>query len=488
MNQEIVTFAEVNKFHVDKLYVDKFWNNINNKHWLYVDEELIKWVGYKESNGKFKYIDLIKKNFKNGEEFKIYDYDELTQIFHSPRGENEKNEEILRFKDKLTNVHNRTQHLIISPRCFKKSLMMIKTKRANEIRDYYVDVEELCIEFNKYLIASKNKELEIKNDENNKIKKDSINLIKNNEFRTQSLIDSYIGKPVVYLTAVDKDIIKFGYSNRSDGKIKEHMRFFESFDILFIQECYNNKLIENKIKFYAKSNDKLISKNIKEKNITELIQVDNEFTLNKLIETIKYEIKQQKINDIENYKRMELENVELQEKVKNMGKELELTDLILKNKDSEIKLLEMTILNKDNEIKLNSINKELCNKNIECDILSYKLRISELELQLSKKINNNLYNTTTPEITQSVIPKQNKNVTIVKKYIEENLVELTDNCVSTDDIYNDFVNWCTTNKIYTTITAKGPLTTVIIANSNFKSYRKKECGIRTNSLLHCKFV
>ena len=139
-------------YNLDKLYVDKFWNNINHKHWLYVDEELISWMGFNKSNGRQKYVDIIKDNFKFNEEFKTYDYDELTNVFHSPVRVNEINKEILRYKDKLTNVHNRTIHLIISPRCFKKSLMMIKTKRANEIRDYYVDVEELCLEFNKYLI------------------------------------------------------------------------------------------------------------------------------------------------------------------------------------------------------------------------------------------------------------------------------------------------------------------------------------------------
>ena len=37
-----------------------------------------------------------------------------------------------------------TLHIIISPKCFKKSLMMIKTEKANKIRDYYVDLEDIC--------------------------------------------------------------------------------------------------------------------------------------------------------------------------------------------------------------------------------------------------------------------------------------------------------------------------------------------------------
>ena len=38
--------------------------------------------------------------------------------------------------------------------------MMIRTEKANSIRDYYVDIEEICLEFNKFLLETKNKELE----------------------------------------------------------------------------------------------------------------------------------------------------------------------------------------------------------------------------------------------------------------------------------------------------------------------------------------
>ena len=73
---------------------------------------------------------------------------------------NENNKEILEFKDKLKDFHNRTIHLILSPKCFKKSLMMIRTEKANSIRDYYVDIEEVCLEFNKFLLEESKISLE----------------------------------------------------------------------------------------------------------------------------------------------------------------------------------------------------------------------------------------------------------------------------------------------------------------------------------------
>jgi hypothetical protein len=44
MNQEIIEFASKNSIAIDKIYVDKFWNSIDRKHWLYVDDELIDWM------------------------------------------------------------------------------------------------------------------------------------------------------------------------------------------------------------------------------------------------------------------------------------------------------------------------------------------------------------------------------------------------------------------------------------------------------------
>ncbi len=111
-------FITNNNYNINKLYVDRFWGNIDKNIWIYIDENLINWIGYNNINGKQKYIDIIKKNFEENIDYKIYNYNEINEIFHSPQGVNEINKEILQFKDKITNnLHNRTQHIILSPRC-----------------------------------------------------------------------------------------------------------------------------------------------------------------------------------------------------------------------------------------------------------------------------------------------------------------------------------------------------------------------------------
>ena len=139
MSNDLQTFVNIYNCQINKIYVDKFWNNINNKRWLYIDDEVIEWIGYRKENGKSKYINIVKENFKENIDYKTYTYEQINTIFHYPLGGNENNKEILEHKDKITNIHNRTVHLILSPKCFKKSLMMIRTGKANKIRDYYID-------------------------------------------------------------------------------------------------------------------------------------------------------------------------------------------------------------------------------------------------------------------------------------------------------------------------------------------------------------
>ena len=131
-NKELNNYITTYYNQIDNIYIDKFWNSINNKYWIYVDDLLIEWVGYKkDSCGKQKYTNIIKDNFKENIDYKTYNYGDINKIFHLSTEINENDKEILTFKDKLNVIHNRTIHLILSPKCFKKSLMMIKTEKAN---------------------------------------------------------------------------------------------------------------------------------------------------------------------------------------------------------------------------------------------------------------------------------------------------------------------------------------------------------------------
>ncbi|KAG4044307.1 hypothetical protein PC123_g20235 [Phytophthora cactorum] len=56
--------------------------------------------------------------------------------------------------------HNKTRHLLVSPDCFKQSLMMLEMSRAKEIRRYYVALEKIFKSYIRYCNAYTARQLE----------------------------------------------------------------------------------------------------------------------------------------------------------------------------------------------------------------------------------------------------------------------------------------------------------------------------------------
>ena len=343
-NKELNNYITTYYNQIDNIYIDKFWNSINNKHWIYVDDLLIEWVGYKkDSCGKQKYTNIIKENFKENIDYKTYNYDDINKIFHLSPEINENYKEILTFKDKLNVIHNRTIHLILSPKCFKKSLMMIKTEKANSIRDYYVDIEEICLEFNKFLLGNKEQELENKNQE-----------LENKDLESKkkveiTLRDSFNKRCVIYLIKViidDEIIYKFGYTDDIVTRLRTHKNHIgDDIELIYCIESKDNKMLERLLIDYLEQYKFRIKRIINDRQQTELLKVnDIQMIKNKLIELN---------NDVENEKLLIV-------KLKNKIIDLE---------NENVKLKQQLLL-KDDEI-VNKLKNKI--ENLEKELLDYKL-------------------------------------------------------------------------------------------------------------------
>lgn len=73
---------------------------------------------------------------------------------------------------------NKTKHLIVSPDCFKQSLMMLRTDKAKEIKKYYIELEKIF----KFYLQYQTKYQELKN----------LNI--NNELQEEKQKNSYLNK------------------------------------------------------------------------------------------------------------------------------------------------------------------------------------------------------------------------------------------------------------------------------------------------------
>ena len=337
------------KYDTKNIYINKFWDNIEHDKWIYIDNELILWLDYKDiKRGKDSICKILKRHFKEFDDYKILNNSEFIledflDAIAASRNITEDNR----------GIHNK-QYIITSPDCFKELCMHVGTSRSKEIKRYYIELEKVF----KFYLQYQSKYQELKNIEINKTLKE---ISKNHSVMTENMIISYRGKTVLYLARIGPNEIKFGITNKIEERIKTHNRNFDIFEIIFVTICYNNKEIETLLKEYVRENNRLFNKTINGNNYTELINIDNDFTIDMIINKIKNECKiQYNYNDLQNSYNDLQKNYEILYKIE---KEL---------KYNNIKLNEENIRLNNNIINLNDTIYELEYKN---DELTDKLNL-----------------------------------------------------------------------------------------------------------------
>jgi len=188
--------------------------NCNAQEDFVIDLDTVwKWVGFSRK-GHAKTV--FQKNFIENIDYKVVHLISASaEIKKNGRGGDRKSEQIL-----------------MTVRTFKKFCMKSKTKKADEIHDYYIQLEELVQE----LVEEESQELRerltasIKHKENN-------------------ILTNFEDKPVVYVGYIDTNLVKFGYSNNIKQRIKKHRREIKpDFTFEYVYESYYNREIEKKIK------------------------------------------------------------------------------------------------------------------------------------------------------------------------------------------------------------------------------------------------
>ena len=142
----IFEFAKEIDHDVNELNGDEFWNSIESYKWIYIDNDVLIWIGYPKfeiKKNKQNYIKLLNKQFDEGIEYKYINNKEFKEIYLGT---------IVSPRTIDINTHNKTKHLIVSPDCFKESLMMLKTDIAKNIRKLYISNGKLFKSYYKYII------------------------------------------------------------------------------------------------------------------------------------------------------------------------------------------------------------------------------------------------------------------------------------------------------------------------------------------------
>ena len=231
---------------------------------------------------------------------------------------------------------------------FKKFCLKAGTKKADEIHDYFIKLEELL--------------LETLQEESFELKEQLTNLSFQTEkekeiLKEKTLLDQFpINTQCIYIGLVDnktlgipgskmyqETVIKFGQSNNLIERVKTHKKTYDNFRLYNAFKVKNKIEIENCIKKHPILKNRVRNIVINDISHRELIALDNDnFTIEKVEQIIKEIIKENEYN-VENYNLILKKNEELQNQIYKLNDELTEKSKLIDNNSKKIQNLEYDV-------------------------------------------------------------------------------------------------------------------------------------------------
>ncbi len=347
-----------------QLFVANFYCylNYNSKTDFVVNLDRIwKWMGYSrveeckrpliknfKENVDYKIEKVSKIYFpqESGEKNTDHKTEKVSKIYLSADA-GEKNESCEEDQENRETRGRQAEYITLTINCFKKLCLKSKTFKADQIHDYYVNLEELMNE----LVSEQTTELQLKL----QIQQEKIQ-IQQEEFKElneKALIDAYRNKKVVYLAytenGINGNIVKFGMTKDISDRIMRHRSIFPDFKLLYVIETIYNRELETLIKQHFK--EFIFPKTYKDTKQTELIHLNYKLTIHKVYKQV-IELKESlQSGDI--IEKLILKNDDLENKlneIKNTSSSELVVKLLCENEQLSKKLYEIKEQNATNEM------------------------------------------------------------------------------------------------------------------------------------------
>jgi hypothetical protein len=359
INNEILSVKDILKavnYNVNDIYIDKFWDSIQNDKWIYIDNVMLSWMGYNRNEikkNKQDYMNLLKENFEEHIEYKILNSKEFVNISKS---------QTLALDNTEINNHNKVKHLIVLPDCFKESLMLLKTEKSKNIKKYYVEIEKIFRFYLKY----QNEYQKLK------LKKELLDNIKNTKLEKHLyLIEKFNYKQCVYVIEVtvikneiETKLIKIGSTKHIHDRILAMNTAYSCKCILLdIYECTSNyREIEQSILSNKEIKQNLYKEKINNVMPKEIVQLSEIFNYDQLIQIIKDNIK--KIVYLNPFQLLEKQKMDLVNRLLDNGYNPNLFEnftinIITKNENSINNINETNLICKNCKNLKNTIKQEI---------------------------------------------------------------------------------------------------------------------------------
>lgn len=327
-----------------QLFLSSFYCYLNYdpKNDFVIDlDDVWKWLGFSQ---KIKAKQLLEKNFVINKDYIKSLYLQVKQSEQTKGGQNR---EIF-----MLNIDT-----------FKKFCLKACTKKADEIHDYFIKLEEIIHlvieeEANDLKLQLENEKTKLENEktklENEKTKLK--NMIQNvdkekEELKEKTLLEQFpLNTQCIYIGLIDnktkvtnETIIKFGQSNNLSERVKVHKKTYENFRLYAAFKVKNKIEIENYIKNHELLKNRLRIVTINDIAHRELIALnDTDFTIDNIEQYIKDIIKEHEYN-IENYNLLLKKNEDLQNEIYKLKDEINEQSKMIEKNNKKINKLEYDV-------------------------------------------------------------------------------------------------------------------------------------------------
>jgi hypothetical protein len=338
-----------------QLFVGSFYCYLNYDKTLdfVVDlDNVWKWLGFTQ---KFNAIRMIEKHFKID-----IDYKNLAPQVGGASLDQEKvalgkSKASLDQEKVIQHGGQNKQTIMLTIRCFKSLCLKAQTKKAGEIHEYYMKMEEVVHQ----IVDEETDELRLQLEQKDNIiseikqtteqEKSQLKKEKQKAVEQATIVQFPLNTECIYFGTIDntnvqeEKLIKFGHTNNLSERVQDHHKKYDNFILAAAFRVQNKVEIENLIKTYPKIKRQIRSIEVNGKSKTEIIAYDStNFTIDRLTRHIK-DIIHSKTYSIDNFNRLLQRNEFLENESCELKEQLEKNRVEITKQILEINEMQETI-------------------------------------------------------------------------------------------------------------------------------------------------
>jgi cell division septum initiation protein DivIVA len=330
-----------------QLFVSSFYCYLNydkNTDFVIDLDDVWKWLGFTQ---KAHVKPMIESNFKLNVDYTISIPEfKKTKTDQQSGGSDEEQPSESTVPAKPKNGGQNKQTIKLTIRCFKLLCLKAQTKKAGEIHDYYLRLEEIILMTVDEQTNQLRAQLEQKNEVISTLNQATITLTQEKKRAIEkTLISQFpVNTECIYFGTIDntnadnEKLIKFGHTNNLATRVADHHKKYTNFILAAAFRVHNKVEIENYIKDHPKIKRQLRTIEVAGKNKTEIVAYDStNFTIDRLTKHIECII-QSRMYNVENFNRLLQRNQELEAENAKLVSDLEaktkaIHDLTLANNE-----------------------------------------------------------------------------------------------------------------------------------------------------------